>query len=51
MTRKILRESEGFSAHKLRSCRIEASRVALVGLESLLPSCSLMESSDLGVVP
>jgi hypothetical protein len=41
---------KGFNS-RLRPCRVEASRVALVGLESLLPSRSLMESSDRGVVP
>jgi hypothetical protein len=41
---------KGFNS-RLRSWRVEASRVALVGLESLFPSRSLMESLDLGVMP
>jgi hypothetical protein len=47
---KILQESEGsqLAIKVLKSCGF---RVDFVGLGSSLPSCSLMESSNLGVIP
>jgi hypothetical protein len=48
--KKILRELGG-SQLAIEVLKGRGFPVALVGLESLLSSCSLMESSDLGVAP
>jgi hypothetical protein len=50
MRKNILRELEGYQL-AIEVLKSRGSRVAFVGLGSSLPSCSLMESSILGIAP